>query len=70
MHWFSDGWANAAHWRLVFTLGAAAAAALDDLPQQAAQLNYLAWAHWIPSDPQAMLRYAAEALDLAAKAAP
>jgi tetratricopeptide (TPR) repeat protein/transcriptional regulator with XRE-family HTH domain len=68
MHWFSDRWAHAAHWRLVFTLGAGAAAALDDLPQQAAQLNYLAWAHWIPpSDPQAMLRYAAEALDLAAK---
>jgi tetratricopeptide (TPR) repeat protein len=68
MHWVSDRWAHAAHWRLVFTLGAGAAAALDDLPQQAAQLNYLAWVHWIPpSDPQAMLRYAAEALDLAAK---
>jgi tetratricopeptide (TPR) repeat protein len=68
MHWFSDRWAHAAHWRLVFTLGAGAAAALDDLPQQAAQLNYLAWVHWIPpSDPQAMLGYAAEALDLAAK---
>lgn len=68
MHWFSDRWAHAAHWRLVFTLGAGAAAALDDLPQQAAQLNYLAWVHWIPpSDPQAMLRYAAEALDLAAE---
>jgi transcriptional regulator with XRE-family HTH domain/tetratricopeptide (TPR) repeat protein len=53
MHWFSDRWAHAAHWRLVFTLGAEAAAALDDLPQQAAQLNYLAWVHWIPpSDPQ------------------
>jgi transcriptional regulator with XRE-family HTH domain/tetratricopeptide (TPR) repeat protein len=68
MHWFSDRWEHAAHWRLVFTLGAAAAAALDDLPRQAAQLNYLAWVHWIPpSDPQAMLRYAAEALDLAAR---
>ncbi len=68
VHWFSDRWAHAAHWRLVFTLGAGAAAALDDLPQQAAQLNYLAWVHSIPpSDPQAMLRYAAEALDLAAK---
>jgi tetratricopeptide (TPR) repeat protein len=68
MHWFSDRWAHAAHWRLVFTLGAEAAAALDDLPQQAAQLNNLAWAHWVPpSDPQAMLRYAAEALDLAAR---
>ena len=68
MHWFSGRWAYAAHWRLVFTLGAGAAAALDDLPQQAAQLNHLAWVHGIPpSDPQAMLRYAAEALDLAAK---
>jgi tetratricopeptide (TPR) repeat protein/transcriptional regulator with XRE-family HTH domain len=68
MHWFSDRWAHAAHWRLVFTLGAEAAAALDDLPGQAAQLNYLARVHSIPpSDPQAMLRYAAEALDLAAK---
>ena len=68
MHWFCDRWAHAGHWRLVFTLGAGAAAALDDLPQQAAQLNYLAWVHGIPpSDPQAMLRYAAEALDLAAR---
>jgi tetratricopeptide (TPR) repeat protein len=68
MHWFSDRWAHAPHWRSVFTLGAGAAAALDDLPRQAAQLNYLAWVHSIPpGDPQAMLRYAAEALDLAAK---
>jgi tetratricopeptide (TPR) repeat protein len=68
MHWFSDRWPHAAHWRLVFTLGAGAAAALDDLPQQAAQLNNLAWVHWVaPSDPQAMLRCAAEALDLATK---
>jgi hypothetical protein len=68
MHWFSGRWPHAAHWRLLFTLGAGAAAALDDLPQQAAQLNHLAWVHGIPpSDPQAMLRYAAEALDLAAK---
>jgi tetratricopeptide (TPR) repeat protein len=68
LHWFSGRWAHAAHWRSVFTLGAGAAAALDDLPQQAAQLNHLAWVHGIPpSDPQAMLRYAAEALDLAAR---
>ncbi len=68
MHWFSDRWAHAPHWRSVFTLGAAAAAALDDLPRQSAQLNHLAWVHSIPpSDPQAMLRYAAEALELAAK---
>jgi NB-ARC domain len=68
MHWFCDRWAHAAHWHLVFTLGAEAAAALGDLPRQAAQLNRLAWVHSIPpSDPQAMLRYAAEALDLVAK---
>ncbi len=38
MRWCCDRWAHAAHWPLVFTLGAAAAAALDDLPRQAAQL--------------------------------
>jgi transcriptional regulator with XRE-family HTH domain len=42
MHWFADRWAHAAHWRLVFTLGAEAAAALDDPPRQAAQLSHLA----------------------------
>ncbi len=68
MHWFSNRWEHGAHWGLVFTLGAVAAAALDDLPRQAAQLNCLAWVHWIPpSDPQAVLKYAAEALDLAAR---
>jgi tetratricopeptide (TPR) repeat protein/transcriptional regulator with XRE-family HTH domain len=68
MHWFSGRWAHAEHWRSVFTLGAGAAAALDDLPQQAAQLNCLAWVHSVPpSDPRAMLEYAAEALDLAAR---
>ena len=41
MHWFSERWPHAAYWRLVFTLGAEAAAALGDLPRQAAQLNYL-----------------------------
>jgi hypothetical protein len=44
LHWFSGRWAHAAHWRLVFTLGAEAAAALGDRPRQAAQLNYLAHA--------------------------
>ncbi|MFF6954992.1 MULTISPECIES: NB-ARC domain-containing protein [unclassified Streptomyces] len=66
MHWFSDRWAHGPHWREVFTLGAEAAAALGDLAQQAAQLNYLAWVHWVPSrDPRAVLRYAREALELA-----
>jgi hypothetical protein len=68
MRSFAHRWAHAAHWHLVFTLGAEAAAALHDLPRQAAHLNYLAWVHSIPpGDPRAMLRYAAEALDLAAK---
>lgn len=53
----------------VFTLGADAAGALGDLAQQATQLNYLAWVHSVPpGDPQAVLRYAAEALELATRA--
>ena len=68
MHWFSDRWPHASHWHEVFTLGSAAAAALGDLAQQAAQLNYLAWVHSVPpSDPQAMLRCATQALDLATR---
>ena len=68
MHWFSDRWPHASHWHEVFTLGSEAAAALGDLAQQAAQLNYLAWAHSVPpSDPQAMLRCATKALDLATR---
>jgi tetratricopeptide (TPR) repeat protein len=66
MHWFCGRWAHAPHWHEVFTLGSEAAAALGDLAQQAAQLNYLAWVHSVPlSDPQAMLRCATQALDLA-----
>jgi tetratricopeptide (TPR) repeat protein len=68
MHWFSDWWVHGPHWHVVFTLGAEAAAALGDLAQQATQLNYLAWVHWVPpSDPETMLRYATEALDLATR---
>jgi tetratricopeptide (TPR) repeat protein len=68
MHWFSDRWMHAPHWREVFTLGAQAAAALGDLAQQATQLNYLAWVHLVlPDELQAALRYTAEALDLAAR---
>ena len=68
MQWFSGRWPHASHWREVFTLGSEAAAALGDLAQQAAQLNYLAWVHSVPpSDPQAMLRYATQALDLATR---
>jgi tetratricopeptide (TPR) repeat protein/transcriptional regulator with XRE-family HTH domain len=68
MHWFSGRWPHAPHWHEVFTLGSEAAAALGDLAQQAAQLNYLAWVHSVPpSDPQAMLRYATQALDLATR---
>ncbi|MFF7890009.1 helix-turn-helix domain-containing protein [Streptomyces sp. NPDC007916] len=66
MHWFSDRWTHAPHWREVFALGADAAVALADLAQQATQLNYLAWVHWVPpSDPAAMLRCTAQALELA-----
>ncbi|MFF3861400.1 helix-turn-helix domain-containing protein [Streptomyces sp. NPDC002209] len=69
MHWFSDRWAHSPHWQEVFTLGAEAAAALGDPAQQAAQLNYLAWVHSVPpGDPEAVLRYAAEALELATRA--
>ncbi|MCX4598023.1 helix-turn-helix domain-containing protein [Streptomyces sp. NBC_01549] len=68
MHWFSDLWAHGPHWREVFTLGAEAAAALGDLAQQASQLNYLAWVHSVPpSDPEAVLRYTARALELATR---
>ncbi|MFF3410519.1 helix-turn-helix domain-containing protein [Streptomyces sp. NPDC002742] len=68
MHWFSERWVHSPHWHEVFTLGAESAAALGDLEQQATQLNYLAWVHSVPpADPQAMLRYAAEALELAAQ---
>ncbi|MEV5844017.1 helix-turn-helix domain-containing protein [Streptomyces sp. NPDC051985] len=67
MHWFSDRWTHAPpHWREVFGLGAQAAVALADPAQQATQLNYLAWVHWVPpGDPEAMLRCTAQALDLA-----
>ncbi|MFI6253601.1 transcriptional regulator, partial [Streptomyces sp. NPDC051016] len=66
MHWFSDRWTHAPHWREVFGLGAQAAVALADPAQQATQLNYLAWVNWVPpSDPEAMLRCTAQALELA-----
>ncbi|MFD0280658.1 ATP-binding protein [Streptomyces lutosisoli] len=68
MRWFSDRWIHGPHWHEVFTLGAQAAAALGDLAQHATQLNYLAWVQGIPLDsPDTMLRYAAEALDLAVR---
>ncbi|MEU3612275.1 helix-turn-helix domain-containing protein [Streptomyces sp. NPDC006872] len=69
MHWFSDLWAHGPHWREVFTLGAEAADALGDLAQQATQLNYLAWVHSVPpSDPEAVLRCSAQAMELATRA--
>ncbi|MFD3561334.1 helix-turn-helix domain-containing protein [Streptomyces sp. NPDC058686] len=68
MHWFSDRWLHGPHWGEVFTLGAQAAAALDDLAAQATQLNYLAWVHSVPpSDPQTVLSYTAQALELATR---
>lgn len=69
MHWFSDRWAHGPHWHEVFTLGAEAAGALGDPAQRATQLNYLAWVHSVPpGDPEAVLRYAGEALELATRA--
>jgi tetratricopeptide (TPR) repeat protein len=68
VHWFSDRWPHAPHWHEVFALGSEAAAAVGDLAQRAAQLNYLAWVHSVPpGDPQAMLRFATQALDLATR---
>ncbi|GAA1932179.1 XRE family transcriptional regulator [Streptomyces durmitorensis] len=68
MHWFSDRWLHGPHWGEVFTRGAQAAAALDDLPAQATQLNYLAWVQSVPpSDPHTVLRYTAQALELATR---
>ncbi|MFF3559556.1 ATP-binding protein [Streptomyces sp. NPDC002574] len=70
MHWFSERWAHSPHWHEVFTLGARAAAALDDLEQQATQVNYLAWVQSVPpGDPTVMLLHAAEALELATRGA-
>jgi transcriptional regulator with XRE-family HTH domain/tetratricopeptide (TPR) repeat protein len=66
MHWFSDRWMHGPHWKEVFTLGAEAAAALGRPAQQAAQLNNLAWVHTVPpDDPEAALRYATRARELA-----
>ncbi|MEV4075500.1 ATP-binding protein [Nonomuraea fuscirosea] len=68
MDWFSDRWMHAPHWYEVFTLGAEAAAALDDPARQATQLNMLAWVHLLPrDDPEATLRYTAQARDLATR---
>lgn len=68
MHWYSDRWALWPHWREVFTLGAEAAAALGDPVQHAAQLNYVAWVHGIQTrEPEAILRYTAEAMVLATR---
>ncbi|MFD4322519.1 ATP-binding protein [Streptomyces sp. NPDC058548] len=68
MHWFSDRWLHSPHWEEVFTLGAEAAAALGDPAQQATQLNYLAWVHSVPpGDPEAVLRFATEARELATR---
>ncbi|GAA3649465.1 hypothetical protein GCM10022224_010250 [Nonomuraea antimicrobica] len=69
MHWFSDRWMHSPHWQEVFTLGAEAAAALDDPARQATQLNYLAWVHLVPPPaPETTLSYAAQALELATRA--
>ncbi|MEU8206668.1 helix-turn-helix domain-containing protein [Streptosporangium sp. NPDC049046] len=68
MDWFSDRWMHAPLWYEVFTLGAEAAAALGDPARQAVQLNMLAWAHLLSrDDPEATLRYTAQAMDLATR---
>ncbi|WP_051761840.1 ATP-binding protein [Microbispora rosea] len=68
MYWFSDRWMHAPHWQEVFTLGAEAAAALDDPVRQATQMNLLAWVHLVPrDDPETALRYTARAIDLATR---
>jgi tetratricopeptide (TPR) repeat protein/transcriptional regulator with XRE-family HTH domain len=68
MDWFSDRWMHASHWQEVFTLGAEAAAALDDPTRQANQVNLLAWVHLVPrDDPEVALRYTAQATDLATR---
>ncbi|WP_181871357.1 ATP-binding protein [Sphaerisporangium album] len=68
MHWFSARWIHGPHLKEVFTLGAAAAAALGDPAQQATQLNYLAWVHLVPPpDPETAQLHAAQALDLATR---
>ncbi|MER5648792.1 helix-turn-helix domain-containing protein [Streptosporangium sp. NPDC002524] len=68
MHWFSDRWMHAPHWHEVFTLGAEAAAALDDPARQAGQLNLLAWVHLVPREElEATLRHTAQAMDLATR---
>lgn len=68
MHWFSDRWMHAPYWQEVFTLGAEAAAALGDPARQAKQVSMLAWVHLVPrDDPEAALRYTAQAIDLAAR---
>ncbi|MGW1873650.1 tetratricopeptide repeat protein [Streptomyces sp. NPDC001975] len=67
LEWYSDRWLHGPHWNEVFTLGAQAAAALGDRARHAAQLNHVAWVHGVQTrDAEAVLRYTAEAMDLAA----
>lgn len=47
LHWFSEHWARWEHWQDVFRMAAAAAERLGEPTAQAAQLNYLAWAHMV-----------------------
>ncbi|NUR84078.1 MAG: tetratricopeptide repeat protein [Nonomuraea sp.] len=63
---FSNRWMHAVHWPDVYTLGVEAAAALGDLPRQAAQLNALAGVQLVSGgDMEAALRYTAQAMELA-----
>ncbi|MFF0387301.1 helix-turn-helix domain-containing protein [Kitasatospora sp. NPDC004615] len=45
MHWFSDRTQHWEQWTEVFELSAASAEAIGSRAEQAAHLNYLAWAH-------------------------
>ena len=65
MHWFSDHWAHWEHWEEIFGLSSAAAAALGDPAEEARQLNHLAWAQCLRTDPGTALATAGRALELA-----
>ncbi|MGW5003570.1 ATP-binding protein [Streptomyces hydrogenans] len=66
MHWFSDTTHHWEQWVEVFDLAAAAARALGSRPEEAAQLNYLAWAHSLCAyDNHAAFAAALRALDVA-----
>ena len=68
MHWFSDHWPHWGRWEEIFGLSSAAAADLGDPAEEARQLNHLAWAQCLRSDPVTGLTTADRALELATAA--